>query len=100
MDLFKKRFYVPFVIEPANQDDVILNQDLPSFKYIFSDYHGDKEVKKENLLEVLSTGEKRAYYILNMIFQILVAQKENREKLIVLDDISESIDYKNKYAII
>lgn len=100
LDLFKKRFYVPFVIEPANQDDVILNQDLPSFKYIFSDYHGDKEVKKENLLEVLSTGEKRAYYILNMIFQILVPQKENREKLIVLDDISESFDYKNKYAII
>ena len=100
LDLFKERFYVPFVIEPANQDDVILNQDLPSFKYIFSDNRGEKEVTKDNLLEVLSTGEKRAYYILNMIFQILVAQKEHREKLIVLDDISESFDYKNKYAII
>lgn len=100
LDLFKERFYVPFLIEPANQDDVILNQDLPSFKYIFSDNRGKKEVTKDNLLEVLSTGEKRAYYILNMIFQILVAQKENREKLIVLDDISESFDYKNKYAII
>ena len=100
IDLFKERFYVPFVIEPANQDDVILNQDLPSFRYIFSDNRGEKEIGKNNLLEVLSTGEKRAYYILNMIFQILVAQKEGREKLIVLDDISESFDYKNKYAII
>lgn len=100
IDLFKERFYVPFVIEPANQDDVILNQDLPSFRYIFSDNRGEKEIEKNNLLEVLSTGEKRAYYILNMIFQILVAQKEGREKLIVLDDISESFDYKNKYAII
>ena len=100
IDLFKERFYVPFVIEPANQDDVILNQDLPSFRYIFSDNRGEKEIAKNNLLEVLSTGEKRAYYILNMIFQILVAQKEGREKLIVLDDISESFDYKNKYAII
>ncbi len=100
IDLFKERFYVPFVIEPANQDDVILNQDLPSFRYIFSDNRGEKEIGKNNLLEVLSTGEKRAYYILNMIFQILVAQKEGREKLLVLDDVSESFDYKNKYAII
>ena len=98
--LFKERFYVPFVIEPANQDDVILNQDLPSFKYSFSDNRGEKEITKDNLLEILSTGEKRAYYILNMIFQILVARKEGSEKLVVLDDISESFDYKNKYAII
>ncbi len=100
LNLFKERFYVPFLIEPSNQDDVILNQDLPSFKYIFLDNRGEKEITRDSLLEVLSTGEKRAYYILNMIFQILVAQKEEKEKIIVLDDISESFDYKNKYAII
>lgn len=100
LDLFKKRFFVPFSIEPANQEDVILNLDMPSFKYIFNDNRGSKEVSKEDLLDVLSTGEKRAYYILNLIFQILVAQKEGREKLVILDDISESFDYKNKYAII
>lgn len=100
LDLFKKRFFVPFSIEPANQEDVILNLDLPSFKYIFEDNRGSKEVSKEDLLDVLSTGEKRAYYILNLIFQILVAQKDGREKLVILDDISESFDYKNKHAII
>lgn len=100
LDLFKKRFFVPFSIEPANQEDVILNLDMPSFKYIFDDNRGSKEISKENLLDVLSTGEKRAYYILNLIFQILVAQKEEREKLVILDDISESFDYKNKHAII
>ena len=57
-------------------------------------------VSKDNLLSVLSTGERRAYYILNMIFQILVAKKQGKECLIILDDISESFDYKNKYAII
>lgn len=98
--LFKKRFFVPFSIEPANQEDVILNLDMPSFKYIFDDNRGSKEISKEDLLDVLSTGEKRAYYILNLIFQILVAQKEEREKLVILDDISESFDYKNKHAII
>lgn len=100
LELFKERFYVPFSIETANQEDVILNMDMPSFKYIFSDERGAKEVAKENLLDVLSTGEKRAYYILNMIFQILVAKNEGQEKIVILDDISESFDYKNKHAII
>ena len=100
LDLFKERFFVPFSIEPSNQEDVILNMELPSFKYIFSDSRGKKEVTKENLLNVLSTGECRAYYILNMIFQILVAKKQGKECLVVFDDISESFDYKNKYAII
>ena len=100
LDLFKERFFVPFSIEPSNQEDVILNMELPSFKYIFSDSRGKKEVTKDNLLNVLSTGERRAYYILNMIFQILVAKKQGKECFVILDDISESFDYKNKYAII
>ena len=58
LDLFKERFFVPFTIKTANQEDVILNMDMPSFKYIFSDERGIKEVAKENLLEVLSTGER------------------------------------------
>ena len=100
LDLFEERFYVPFTIEPSNQEDVILNMELPSFKYIFSDNRGKKEIAKDNLLNILSTGEKRAYYILNMIFRILVSKKEGKERVVVLDDISESFDYKNKYAII
>lgn len=100
LDLFEERFYVPFSIEPSNQEDVILNEELPSFKYIFSDNRGNREIAKDNLLNILSTGEKRAYYILNMIFQILVSKKDGKERLIILDDISESFDYKNKYAII
>ena len=100
LDLFVERFYVPFTIEPSNQEDVILSMELPSFKYIFSDSRGKKEITKDSLLNILSTGERRAYYILNMIFQILVAKQQGKECLIVLDDISESFDYKNKYAII
>lgn len=100
LELFKERFYVPFEIIADNQEDVILNMDMPSFKYIFTDNVHKKEISKDKLLEVLSTGEERAYYILNMIFRIIVAQQEGKEKLIVLDDISESFDYKNKYAII
>ena len=35
-----------------------------------------------------------------MIFQILVAKKRGKESIVILDDISESFDYKNKYAIV
>lgn len=100
LELFKERFFVPFDIIADNQEDVILNMDMPSFKYIFTDSRNSKEVVKERLLEVLSTGEERAYYILNMIFRINIAQQEGKEKILVLDDVSESFDYKNKYAII
>ncbi len=98
--LFKERFEVPFTIEATNKEDVILNQDMPAFKHIFKDSRGEEEIAKDVLINVLSTGEKRAYYIMNFIFQILVAKREGKRKLLILDDISESFDYKNKHAII
>lgn len=95
--MFEERFYVPFSIEPSNQEDVILNEELPSFKYIFSDNRGNREIAKDNLLNILSTGEKRAYYILNMIFQILVSQKGwKRETYYIMMIFQSAFDYKNK----
>jgi len=48
----------------------------------------------------LSRGESRAYYILRFLFEIQ-SRIENNEKLIIIfDDVADSFDYKNKYAII
>ena len=57
-------------------------------------------VEKKLLLDVLSTGEKRALYLLNIIFEIEALKKENKDVLVIIDDIADSFDYKNKYAII
>lgn len=100
IQLFKERFFVPFIMEPSNQEDVILKNDMPSLRFIFENNCENVPIQKETLLEVLSTGEKRAYYILNFIFEILVREKESKETFLILDDISDSFDYKNKYAII
>ncbi len=100
LEIFKNRFVVPFKIELGNQEDVILSKDMPSFKYVFGNDKEGKVVTKDNLLAVLSTGERRAYYILNMLFSVLVAEKDGKEKLVIMDDVSESFDYKNKHAII
>ena len=51
-------------------------------------------------MQALSTGEKKALYILNIIFEIEARTKAGQQTLLVVDDIADSFDYKNKYAII
>lgn len=51
-------------------------------------------------MKSLSQGEKKALYILNIIFEIEVRRHARSETLFVVDDIADSFDYKNKYAII
>jgi hypothetical protein len=52
------------------------------------------------LKQLLSNGEKRALYILNIIFEVEARKYNNQTTLFVVDDIADSFDYKNKYAII
>src|SRR5690606_40223352 len=69
--MFNKRFSVPFALRVDNQDDVILNDEAPSIGFDFDDGRGDRQnVKHETLLDTLSQGEKRALYILNILFEI------------------------------
>lgn len=99
IDLFNERFSVPFRLEIKNQDDVLLKDALPNISFVYDDGNEKVEVTNETLLKVLSTGEKRALYILNIIFE-LEARKKNSQSLLIIDDIADSFDYKNKYAII
>ena len=52
----------------------------------------------------LSTGEKRALYLLYVLFDLeRIRQRASAgggQFLIIADDIADSFDYKNKYAII
>lgn len=99
---FNKRFSVPFQLDVKNQDDVILKSESPNLNFVFhdSDLHQEKPVDESQLLKVLSQGEKRALYILNIIFEVRARQKANQETIFIVDDIADSFDYKNKYAII
>jgi hypothetical protein len=100
IDIFNKRFSVPFKLTMKNQGDVILKRDVPSIAFIFKDSNGEAPVEKSDLLLALSSGEKRALYILNIIFEVQARKEENQETLFIVDDIADSFDYKNKYAII
>lgn len=103
--IFNDRFSVPFIVRMENQEDVILKSDAPAIAFDFLDDSTDKnslsaKVEERSLLDVLSNGEKRALYILNIIFEVEARKASRHETLFVIDDIADSFDYKNKYAII
>ncbi len=101
IDIFNSRFIVPFKLQAANRVDVILGQqEMLSLGFIFSDGADQAPVDRSALLQTLSTGEKKALYVLNVLFEIEVRKKAAQDTLIVVDDIADSFDYKNKYAII
>ena len=100
VDAFNKRFSVPFKMSVENQDDVILKGSQPSISFKFKDGDGEGDVARDSLLKVLSQGERRALYILNILFEIETRRKQGATNILVVDDIADSFDYKNKYAII
>lgn len=101
VETFNKRFKVPFKLRVENQDEVILNGAAPAILFEFNDGRGEAEqVNHSSLMKTLSQGEKRALYILNVLFEIEVRRQDTQEILIIIDDIADSFDYKNKYAIV
>lgn len=101
LDEFNNRFSVPFVVTMENQHDVILKSEAPSIRFRFKNAAGDHvAVNEADLIRVLSNGEKRALYLLNIIFEVIARQEEDISTLFIFDDIADSFDYKNKYAIV
>jgi len=98
---FNTRFYVPFKVILINQDDIILKQETANLEF---EYIDNNEIpvrqKKENLLSILSKGEQRAYFILQFLFEIESRKSSEEKNIIIFDDIADSFDYKNKFAII
>jgi len=102
IDTFNARFYVPFEVVLINHDDIILKQQKANLEFRYFDKIETSFVKKgkQELLEVLSRGEKRAYFILQFLFEIESRKNSVVDQLLIFDDVADSFDYKNKYAII
>jgi hypothetical protein len=52
-------------------------KELPQIKFKFE----DTDVEENKLLKVLSQGEKRALYILNILFEVKVRKNNSEESL-------------------
>ncbi|WP_409197831.1 hypothetical protein ACA135_05865 [Methanobrevibacter acididurans] len=98
-DLFNKRFFLDFELELTNKNNVILNDKVPTFKFKSKDYPG-KSITWEELKKFYSEGQKRALYLLNVLYEIELRKKVDEDTILILDDIADSFDYENKYAII
>ena len=99
--LFNQRFNgLPFKLEIQNKEDVILKIDTPSMGFIFEDGTENQSISREDLFNILSQWERRALYLVNIIFEIEARRIQNIDTIFIIDDIADSFDYKNKYAII
>lgn len=101
IDLFNSRFFVPFSLELQNKSDILLSAKTPELQFLYQD-GGDAPILQERktLVENLSAGEKKAFFILQNIFELEARRANGHQTLLVFDDIADSFDYKNKYAII
>ena len=101
IDMFNTRFFVPFRLELKNKANILLSDNTAELAFLYQDDNESPEEKeRKTLLEHLSCGEQKAFFILQNIFEI-EARKANAQKtLLVFDDVADSFDYKNKYAII
>lgn len=98
---FNERFKnLPFKLAIKNREDVMLKTSKPTVEFIFYDLQGEKVIERNDLITVLSQGERRALYLLNIIFEVQARRKIKQNTLFIIDDIADSFDYKNKYAII
>ncbi len=101
IQIFNDRFYVPFKLTAKNRTAVILGQEpLLILGFTFEEGDDKATIEKKDLINVLSTGEKKALYVLSIIFEVEARKKLKQETVFVVDDVADSFDYKNKYAIV
>ena len=99
--IFNDRFSVPFYLEAKNKTEVLLGRtSIIDLGFTYIDGEDRAELKRNDLLQSLSTGERKALYVLNVIFEIETRKTANQETLVIVDDLADSFDYRNKYAII
>lgn len=110
INIFNDRFSLPFKMEIENLNSCIIGESLPKVIFKFCTKYDKNECQDNDWVKLsreeleskntLSQGEKRSLYLLNIIFDVQKRIKEDSKTLFIIDDIADSFDYKNKYAII
>lgn len=102
IEKFHSRFDVPFRMDVANRPNAVIGLEVPRLTFTHRERRGDpgRPVERDQLYGALSMGEKKAFFTLNVLFLIQERIDKKHETLVVLDDIVDSFDYKNKYAVV
>lgn len=101
IDLYNTRFHVPIKVDITNQKDIILKQEAAKLQFSYVEpSNTETAVGKDVLEKILSRGEKRAFIILQFLFEMEARKTMEHDSVIIMDDIADSFDYQNKYAIV
>jgi len=101
IETFNSRFIVPFILEARNKAELMLGQtSIIDLGFTYVDGGDMASIGQDELRRSLSTGERKAFYMLYVLFEIETRKKSDVPSLVVVDDLADSFDYKNKYAII
>lgn len=100
IEMFNNRFHMPFKLELGNKEDVILNSDIPQIEFYYDNIKNRVPIGLETLKNIGSAGQLKALYLLDILYKIEMKKKKSGITLLVFDDIADSFDYQNKYAII
>ncbi len=102
LEIFEERFTVPYKMKISNIKSAIIGESVPRVYFYFKKEQEIVTLERGELeaKDILSQGEKRALYLLNIIFDVEKLKSSNKDVLFIIDDIADSFDYKNKYAIV
>ena len=104
VDDFKYRFKTPFDVSIQNGVNVVFKGKPARLVFTYVRGTERKEKSKDELMSLLSVGEKRALYLLQILFDLEKIKSRiklsGKKHLIIADDVADSFDYTNKYAIV
>lgn len=101
IDTFNNRFSNKYRIDIKNKQDVSLGLDQAWLVFEYETPSGGNSVRFDILYnDILSEGEKRAFLLLDILFDIEKFKLEKKHKILIFDDIADSLDYTNKHLII
>lgn len=100
---YKKIFNPVFDLEIKNINSNFFIEDIkPEIVFKYTKVQNEHEFNENEILEILSSGERSTLLILKFILEYESLKKEakNDKIIIILDDIVESFDYANKFSFL
>lgn len=96
VEIFKKRFNSVFDVLIENKRFSSVNKQAPVIKFLHK--RGNNVSTEQELRHILSSGELTTLNIIKFIVEY--KSVEDKNPVIILDDVIETFDYSNRYAFI
>lgn len=101
VETFNSRFKNKYTIKIGNKQDAVLGIENLYLEFVYHYKSNEYLIGSDELYnQVLSEGERKAFYMLDILFDVERFKLEGSKKLLIFDDITDTLDYTNKHCII